>query len=242
MTGAEKISDREFRAIMQTDLMACSEAFALMADYAKLRRQRLQMTILTLVLCGIILLFTFLAIGDLSDWRGLGIGLIAFLVGALVILRANSRLQRSLRNARLRWEQAGLQQCEVPLMKFATDLAQKVLNFNDLVDRLEELQSGDYWRDFRQLSPNEKAYIESIFVQLRGQLLAGLRTCRQLIDDPNSRSPDMVFKQMVSRDQEIVNAFTAKSMTSNHYVNLAKSLTALEADLQSQIRSIVTQA
>ncbi len=237
MTEANKISIQEFSEIMRADLDACSEAYQILSEYNRLKRQRWILIGLTLSLAFLIGSLTFAVVrSQLINWVGFGLALLIFLTGALLILRMNLRLERSVTRTRSRWEQAGLEACPIPIMQLATNLAQKVIDYNLLADRLAELQTGNYWREFRQLSSSELAYIESTFNKVRSELIAGLQICRRLIDDPNAQVSDLLTKQVVSRDQVLVEQFTAKTITSNHYLNLAKSLTDMEGDIQVQLR------
>lgn len=61
--------------------------------------------------------------------------------------------------------------------------------------------------------------------------------CRALIEDP--RVPvEQYFNQMVARDQQLLEQFIAKNLTANRYAAIARELSALEADLQTQLRAL----
>ncbi|MDX2272666.1 MAG: hypothetical protein NW237_12085 [Cyanobacteriota bacterium] len=241
MTGVEKILESEFRQIMNADLHACSNAYEIMLEYVQLRRRRVWLFVYALLVCIVISLATIVLYQYSANQLLVGAALVGVGITLLILLRQNTRLQRSLNATRTRWEEAHLQKCDVFLMRFITEIARKVINYNALVNRLEELQTGDYWRDFRQLTDAEKAYISSIFTQVRGQLLSALQACRQIVDHPETKVGHMLSSQLVSRDKELVQEFTAKTMTSNQYLSLAKDLTAMESELQVQIKTLAAR-
>ena len=237
MTQAEKIHDDQFREILGSDLNLCSHAIDLLGSYQLLQRQQLVFWLVSLLILGVLVGLGGLALGLESGW-----GLLAAVVGVagicLVFLwRQQMRLGRSLHGVRTRWQQTQLTGCHRHVVQMVTDMAKQVIEYNHMVERLEALQAGDFWRDFRQLSDAEKGFIESTFVQVRGQLLAGLQACRRLIEDPKAKVADTLSQQLVSRDRYLVHEFTAKTMTSNQYLKLAQELSQMEMALQKQLAS-----
>ncbi|MEN9225219.1 MAG: hypothetical protein Q6L60_00085 [Thermostichus sp. HHBFW_bins_43] len=238
MIGVEQISVNEFRQIMAADLEACCEAFDLRGEYLRLEQQRLRFWG-ALVFCLLAMALTvFLVIRDPSHWLLYTAAAGILLIVLLVILRANLQLERDLRRIRQRWQEAHLLHSEPEIMKFATDLACKVKDYNHWVEELKQsVQGGQYWRDFRQLSEAERNYIQSVFLQVRAQLVVALQICSRLIENPHT-PVDQHFKHLVARDQMLLNQFTAKNMTTNRYVIMARELSNLEEELQAQIRAL----
>jgi hypothetical protein len=238
MIGAEPISVDEFRQIMAADLEACCEAFDLRVEYVRLEQQRLRFWGAAVFCLLAIALTVFFAIRDPSYWLLYTAAAGILFIVMLVILRANLQLERGLHRVRQRWQEAHLLNTDPELMKFATDLARKVKDYNYWVNELQQsMQGGQYWRDFRQLNEAEQNYIQSVFLQVRAQLVIALQICRRLIENP--RAPiEQHFKHLVARDQILLNQFTAKNMTANRYVTMARELSSLEADLQAQIRAL----
>ncbi len=237
MTQAEKIHDDQFREILGSDLNLCSHGIDLLGSYQLLKRQQLVFWMGSLVILGILTGLGILAWRLGSGWVLLGVVLGVAGICLVFLWRQQMRLSRSLQGVRTRWQQTQLMGCNRRIVQMVTDMAKQVIAYNHLVDRLEALQAGDFWRDFRQLSEAEKGYIESTFVQVRGQLLAGLQACRRLIEDPKAGVADTLSQQLVSRDQHLVHEFTAKTMSSNQYLNLAQELSQMETALQKQLTS-----
>lgn len=238
MIGAEQISVNEFRQLMAADLEACYEAFDLRVEYLRLEQQRLRFWGAAVFCLLAIALMVFWVIRDPTPWM-LYVGAAGILlIVLLVILRTNLQLERDLRRIRQRWQEANLLNSDPEMMKFVTDLARKVKDYNHWVEELQQsMQGGQYWRDFRQLNDAEQKYIQTVFLQVRAQLVIALQICRRLIENP--RAPiEHHFKQLVSRDQQLLNQFTAKNMTANRYVIMAQELSNLEADLQTQLRAL----
>lgn len=238
MTNPEKIPEGQFREILQADLSLCSQAYDLLASYQSLKRQRLVFWVssglILVVLAGLGTLVWALELG--RGWLAVVAGVTAVCLG--ILWRQYQRLGRSIVGIRSRWEQTRLVGRNRQIIQLVADMARKVIDYNQLVDRLEALQSGDFWRDFRKLSDTEKQYIDTTFVQVRGQILAALRACRQLLDDPKATVADTLSRQLVSRDQVMVHEFTAKTMTSNQYLKLAQELSEMESSLQQQLSSL----
>ncbi|MEN9204029.1 MAG: hypothetical protein Q6K80_10385 [Thermostichus sp. DG_1_6_bins_120] len=238
MIDAEQISVNEFRQIMDADLEACCQAFDLWVEYLRLRQQRLRfwgaaaLCLLTIALT----VFFLVRDPDLRMFYSVAAGIL--LIVLLVILRASLQLQGRLRRIRQRWQEAHLLNSDPEMIRFTTDLACKVKDYNHWVEELQQsVQGGQYWRDFRQLNEAERKYIQTMFLQVRAQLLLALQICRQLLDNPQA-SVDHHFKQLVSRDQQLLDQFVAKNMTANRYVIMLQELSALEADLQGQLRAL----
>lgn len=237
MTKAEKIPEGQFREILRSDLNLCSHAADLLGSYQLLKRQRLVFWVSSLVIVAILA-----GLGTLAAVLEAGWGWLAGVAGVtgicgVFLWRQHLRLSRSIRSVAGRWQQTQLTGCSRRVVQTVTDVARRVLEFNQLVDRLEALQAGDFWRDFRQLSDGEKGYIESTFAQVRGQLLAALQACRRLIEDPKARVADTLAQQLISRDQNLRHEFTAKTMSSNQYLKLAQELSEMESALQQQLAS-----
>lgn len=238
MMNVEPISADEFRQLMAADLDACCEAFDLRAEYLRLQQQRLRfwgMLAFGLVAMALII---FLGMRDPGSWVPYAAATGILLLLLLGILRANLRLGNSLHRIRQRWQEAHLLNSTPEVMKFATDLARKVKDYNHWVNELQQsLQGGQHWRDFRQLSEAEQKYIQSLFLQVRAQLVMALQVCRALIEDPKA-SVAQYLNQMVARDQQLLEQFTAKNLTGNRYATLARQLSGLAEDLQAQLGTL----
>ncbi|MGQ9836405.1 MAG: hypothetical protein ACUVRV_00200 [Cyanobacteriota bacterium] len=242
MIGAEQISVNEFRQIMAADLEACCEAFDLRAEYLRLRKQRLRLWGMAAFCLLAIALMVFWLTRDPALWMLYVAAAGILLIVLLVILRANLQLERRLRHICQCWQEAHLLNSSPELMEFITDLARKVKDYNHWVKELQQsLQEGQYWRDFRQLNEAEQKYIQTVFLQVRAQLVIALQIGRQLIENPQASVDEYFneyFNQLVSRDQQLLNQFTAKNMTTNRYVIMAQELSNLEADLQTQLQAL----
>lgn len=235
MTKAERILNDQFKEIAHANLILCSNAYELLDSHRVLQRQRTVFWATSLVILAILA-----ALGFLVFWFQLGWVWMALVGGVaavslLFLWRQNRRLGRALHEVRQRCEQTRLLGRSRQIVQLVVEVARKVIEYNQLIDRLETLQTGDFWRDFRQLSDAEKSYIEATFFQVRGQLLAALQVCRQLLDNPKAKVAGSLSHQLVSRDQAMVHEFTAKTMTSNQYLKLAQDLTQMESDLQEQL-------
>ncbi|MEN9229810.1 MAG: hypothetical protein Q6L68_02795 [Thermostichus sp. DG02_5_bins_236] len=238
MIGAEQISVNEFRQIMAADLEACCQAFDLRVEYLRLEQQRLRFWGAAAFCLLAIALTVFFGIRDPALWMLYTVAAGILWIVLLVILRANLQLEHGLRRIRQLWQEAHLLNSDPEIMKFVTDLARKVKEYNHWVEELQQsVQGGQYWRDFRQLNDAEQKYIQAVFLQVRAQLVIALQVGRRLIENPRA-SVDHHFKQLVSRDQQLLNQFTAKNMTTNRYVIMARELSNLEADLQTQLRAM----
>jgi len=238
MITAEPISLEEFRQIMDADLEACCEAFGLREGYLRLQQQQLRFWVMLALCLLVVALVIFLGMRDPGYWLLYTVAVVLLAVVLLGLLWASLELQQSLRRIRQRWQEAHLLNSPPKIMEFASDLARKVKEYNRWVQELQQsLEGGQYWRDFRQLSQAEQRYIQSLFLQVRAQLITALQMCRALIEDP--RVPvEQYFNQMVARDQQLLEQFIAKNLTANRYAAIARELSALEADLQTQLRAL----
>lgn len=242
MTGAEKISESEFRSILRADLAACRDAPEIAAENRSLDRRRLELVLITLLAAACMALSVFLLMrSQPMNWVLVGFVTVVFLLVLLVILRRSTQLERLYRSNRLRWQQSGLKGCSGATIEFASGLAQLVLAYNAIVDRLDQMQQGDYWRDFRKLTDTEKEFMDSAFLQVRGQLLGSLQICRQIVDQRSPQIARTLTQQLVSREQVMIHEYTAKTMTSNSYLELVKHLGTIESQLQDQITKLVEQ-
>lgn len=239
MIGVEQISGNEFRQIMAADLEACSEAFDLRVEYLALQQQRLRLGVIA-AFCGLAFALTvFLLLRDPPFWLLYTAAAGILGVVLLVILRTTLQLGRRLRQIRQRCQEAHLLKSDPKVIRFITDLARKVKEYNHWVEQFNEsIRGGQYWRDFRQLSDTEQKYIQTVFLQVRSQLVTALQIGRQLMENPHA-SVGHYLKQIVSRDQQLLDQFTAKNMTVNRYVLIVRGLSNLEADLQTQLQAIV---
>jgi hypothetical protein len=240
MTGAEKISESEFRSILRADLAACRDAPETAAENRLLDRRRLELVLITLMAAACMALSVYLLMRrEPMNWVLLGFVTVVFLLVLLVILRRSTQLDRLYRANHLRWQQSGLKGCGTGTIEFASGLAQLVLSYNSIVDRLDQMQQGDYWRDFRKLTDTEKEFMDSAFLQVRGQLLGSLQICRQILDQRSPQIAQTLKQQLVSREQEMIHDYTAKTMTSNSYLELVKHLGTIESKLQDQISKLI---
>jgi len=238
MITAEPISAEEFRQIMDADLEACCEAFGLREGYLRLQQQQLRFWIMLALCLLVVALVIFSAMRDPGYWLLYAVAVLLLGVVLLGLLWAILELRQNLRRIRQRWQEAHLLNSPPKIMEFASDLARKVKEYNRWVQELQQsLERGQYWRDFRQLNEAEQKYVQSLFLQVRAQLVTALQMCRALIEEPRT-SVDQYFKQIVDRDQQLLEQFVAKNLTANRYVTMARELSSLEADLQAQIRTL----
>ncbi len=235
MITAEPISAEEFRQIMDADLEASCEAFGLRGEYLRLQQQQLRFWVMLVLCLLVIALVIFLGMRDPGYWLLYAGAVVLLVVVLLGLLWASLELQQNLRRIRQRWQEAHLLNSPPKIMEFASNLACKVKEYNRWVQELQQsLEGGQYWRDFRQLSEAEQRYIQSLFLQVRAQLVTALQVCRALIENPKA-SIAQYLNQMVARDQQLLEQFVAKNLTANRYVTMARELSALEADLQTQL-------
>ncbi|MFS8797028.1 hypothetical protein NW814_06110 [Synechococcus sp. R65.1] len=240
MITAELISAEEFRQIMEADLEACCEAFGLRAEYLRLEQQQLRLWVMLALCLLVIALVILLGVRDPGYWLLYAVAVLLLGVVFLGLLWALLKLRQNLRRIRQRWQEAHLLNSPAEIMEFASDLACRVKEYNRWVQELQQsLEGGHYWQDFRQLSEAEQKYIQSLFLQVRAQLVMALQVCRALIENPQT-SVAQYLNQMVARDQQLVEQFVAKNLTANRYVTMARHLSALEAGLQARIGALAS--
>ncbi|MFS8868184.1 hypothetical protein [Synechococcus sp. H65.1] len=238
MITAEPISAEEFHQILAADLEACCEAFGLRAEYLRLQQQQLRFWVMLALCLLVIALVILLGARDPGYWLLYAVAVLLLGVVFLGLLWALLELRQNLQRIRQRWKEAHLLNSPAKIMEFASDLACKVKEYNHWVQELQQsLEEGRYWQDFRQLSEAEKQYIQSLLLQVRAQLITALQMCRALMENPGA-SVEQYFRQVVSRDQQLLEQFIAKNLTANRYAAIARQLSALEADLQTRISAL----
>ncbi|GAB4218402.1 MAG: hypothetical protein OHK0012_27270 [Synechococcales cyanobacterium] len=236
MNGVEKIHDHEFQDILGIPLGDGVGVFDVWDSYFSGLKQ---LVILRLVGAAVLVLTGALLVWILLTGQSISLYVLP-LVGILVVVAIVIRTQMVGKAVKTRLGILKPGQMERATREVAaaiTDLTERVNRYNDLVNQLQDSKTGVSWREFRKLTDDQRLYIQSSFMRVRGKLMGSLRVCRQQIENPGQPVGSW-DKEIISRDLELKFRFALNTMTSDYYLQIVQALETLEAEIRQQISSL----
>jgi hypothetical protein len=236
MNGVEQIQDDEFQGIIGIPLRDGAGIYDVWESFFRGQQQQKGLRIvggILIVLIGVALLWIFLT--EQPPWLYVLPG-----VGVLLLLLVGLRLQALIKSGRARLnllKPGRLEQASQALAQAISGLSVQVSRYNDLVNQLQDSKTGISWREFRKLSDDQRLFIQSSFMRVRGKLLGSLRVCRQQIEHPGQPVGSW-DKEIISRDLELKFRFALNTMTSEYYLDIIHALENVEEEVRKQIERL----
>ncbi|MEN9252065.1 MAG: hypothetical protein Q6L58_06475 [Thermostichales cyanobacterium BF3_bins_165] len=236
MNGVEQIQDQEFQDILGIPLRDGVGLYDVWERFFQGRRQQ-RLLLIAGVALGILVagsLVWILVSRQSSLWYGVpGVGIVLLLLVGwrLQLLRKSGQTHLGILSP------GGFDRASQALAAAVSALSTQVHRYNELVGQLQDSKTGISWREFRKLTDEQRLYIQSSFLRVRGKILGSLRVCRQQIDHPEQPIGSW-DKEIISRDLEMKFRFAFNTMTSDYYLGILKSLEEVEAEVRQVIEGL----